>query len=50
MAKMCNIKVFKSDSRDDIIKKIKDNIEYSYNNREKLKIDIFKDFTISLKK
>jgi hypothetical protein len=50
MAEMCNIKVSKTDSRDEIIKKIKENIEYSYNNRETLKIDKFKDFTISLRK
>jgi len=50
MAEMCNIKVSKTDSRNDIIKKIKENIESLYNNRETLKIDKFKDFTISLRK
>ena len=50
MAEMCNIKVSKTDSIDDIINKIKENIDYLYNKREILNIDIFKKFTISLRK
>jgi hypothetical protein len=41
MAKMCNIKVSKSNSREEIIKKIKNKMNYLYNNRQLLRMENF---------
>jgi hypothetical protein len=50
MAEMCNIKVSKKDTRDQIVDKIREIYPSLYNKRETLNIDVFKDYTISWRK
>ena len=50
MAEMCNIKVSKKDTRDQIVNKIRDIYPSLYTKRETLNIDVFKYYTISLRK